>query len=254
MRLKRIYRPGSSKQSIRVEPSRSSPIVLEDPTLSQPSHPNTGVVCPPFIFGSVPARPSSSFEHQITTSFTSSASSASSTSSPAVNLHKCFDKSPTVFQYAQDIQIHNVNSQKTGYVLAKIWKIRCPECTNKNLINMQINSEFVVQRTKRDCIPVNAKWAFNCYLNGQSVTNHEIFKLPCVVQTVREITKLFFIELTLAIGEYMCKQVDTSVLYPFVMEYYENRNPMYTVVTKFGVEQNYEIMYTSLIPKLNPQL
>jgi hypothetical protein len=90
------------------------------------------------------------------------------------------------------------------------------------------------------------------YLNGGSVTNDAIFKSPECIQTVREIVKLFYLELTFAIGEYMCKQVDTSALYPFVLNYYENRHPMFKVVTKFGVETNYELFYTSLIPKPQP--
>lgn len=90
------------------------------------------------------------------------------------------------------------------------------------------------------------------YLNGGSVTNPDIFNRPGVIQTIREITQLFYLKLTFAIGEYMCKQVDTSVLHPFVMEYYEKRDSMFAPVSKAGVENNYEIMYTSLIPKPKP--
>uniref|UniRef100_A0AC34F820 Chromo domain-containing protein n=1 Tax=Panagrolaimus sp. ES5 TaxID=591445 RepID=A0AC34F820_9BILA len=295
-------RPGSSRQSSRIEPTRAMPIVLEDPTRFQPPQPNVVIAMPPIVFEKAPERPFSSLEQPIR---------VSSTSSPTVNLHKCFEKDPTVFQYAQGILIHNVNCQKAGYVLAKLWKLRCPECTKKNLITdctveyvfcfftvhskhflmiklaNRIN-ELYCMETDQFRIACPMKYAsftaltreyfeglgdlqmeieeqkeivhrsmqngpLCIYLNGGTITNPEIFKLPIVIQTVREITKLFFMELTLAIGEFMCKQVDTSALYPFVMEYYENRDPMYTAVTKVGIEQNYEVMYTSLIPNPNPQ-
>lgn len=115
-------KPGSSRQSIRSEPSKNLPVIFEDSTRSQ-LPPSTAVIeMQPFVFDAVQERP-----QQIP---------ARSTFSTTINCHKCFGTDPTVFQFAQGIQIHNINFQKATTVLSKIWKLRCPECASKNAINV----------------------------------------------------------------------------------------------------------------------
>uniref|UniRef100_A0A914QU46 Chromo domain-containing protein n=1 Tax=Panagrolaimus davidi TaxID=227884 RepID=A0A914QU46_9BILA len=68
-----------------------------------------------------------------------------------------------------------------------------------------------------------------------------------IMKAVREIGRLFFLELQLAIGRYMCTVVDISELYKFVMDFYEKREKLYAIVRKEAVENIYETLFMSLI-------
>uniref|UniRef100_A0AC34FT44 Uncharacterized protein n=1 Tax=Panagrolaimus sp. ES5 TaxID=591445 RepID=A0AC34FT44_9BILA len=70
-----------------------------------------------------------------------------------------------------------------------------------------------------------------------------------VRQATRDIVTLFILELQFAIGEFMAKTVDSNDLEKFAMYYYHKRKQMYTAVKEETVEQNYEHLYISLIPK-----
>uniref|UniRef100_A0A914YQT6 Chromo domain-containing protein n=1 Tax=Panagrolaimus superbus TaxID=310955 RepID=A0A914YQT6_9BILA len=70
---------------------------------------------------------------------------------------------------------------------------------------------------------------------------------PEVMKSVREIGRLFFLELQLAIGNHMCRVVDVSQLHNFVMDFYENRDQMFKIVRKEAVENIYETLFMSLV-------
>ena len=55
----------------------------------------------------------------------------------------------------------------------------------------------------------------------------------------KEIARLFFLELQLAIGMYMIKEIDASGLHAFVADFYERRRPLYSIINKDAVENEY---------------
>ena len=63
----------------------------------------------------------------------------------------------------------------------------------------------------------------------------------------KEIVRLFFFELQLAIGTFMIKEVDSSGLHEFVLNFYEKRRPLYSIINKEAVENKYEALYTALV-------
>uniref|UniRef100_A0A914YYP7 Uncharacterized protein n=1 Tax=Panagrolaimus superbus TaxID=310955 RepID=A0A914YYP7_9BILA len=67
------------------------------------------------------------------------------------------------------------------------------------------------------------------------------------MKSVREIGRLFFLELQLASGNHMCRVVDVSQLHNFVMDFYENRDQMFKIVRKEAVENIYETLFMSLV-------
>ena len=58
--------------------------------------------------------------------------------------HKCFGNSPTIFEFAKDVVIQNVNKQTIKKVMSKTWKIRCIDCTNKYTVNVSFTFCFWV--------------------------------------------------------------------------------------------------------------
>jgi hypothetical protein len=77
--------------------------------------------------------------------------------------HKCFDTSPTVYDFAKTASIKNINHSKIMYVVSKIWKVRCPECTEE----LQITDDCVeyafalLQYNEKTYILIKIKGCFN---------------------------------------------------------------------------------------------